>query len=755
MQSSTYVSRRPGPFAALIQTTALGGYRLSPLAPVRVRDQYWDTADGELLRSGLSLRVREQDGARTAALRPVQPDPTAAHVPDAALGPEDGAPALFLPPGPLADALAARLGADTLRPLLALRQYRTPRVAYDGARPALLVSLDVVVYEVPGAQVVSNEVEVEITAQGEEADVATIDPALRTFSLDPEPRTKLERGLMRLTRDLAEPVLLLPDERAEAERLAERGDPAVQRRARVLLLDARGYRADTVAAQTGLSAARVRFWKEQFGARRMAIFGPDTLTDVSADGSGASSDVVGDRAPEPLRPVAAAFEGARAEAPPAEAPPAEAPPAEAPPAEAPPAEAPPAEAPAAEPSASEAPEVSAAPHYRVSELIEPPAAGDGALEENLDDDDLDGLLEQFSPADTETPILDTDDDDDDAPAPLDGTEPERPATAARDASEPGEARQPEPTVSAPEASAGAQNDAAATETAHGSPPTARRAPPAGLRAPALAAETPLVDAAFATLVYHVARFEDAADRLRDADRPDDARRVLICAHRVRLAVEAFAPFVPAMAAGRLVAALRPLVGALDAALDRDAAGQDATDARADARRLLGGGRHRAWGPRAHRLLERLGAQHAGGLLIGDDFPAPPDDLVGLPGDVPAAARLRHAGASMLWARYEALRAFEDDVDMPETAEGVYHLTLAVSALHFVLGIVATATTGDARLLAGRLDAAEARLGARRQALRTAELTGTPAEASPVVGEVWADLTSPDLRQCLADVAAGI
>ncbi len=110
---------------------------------------------------------------------------------------------------------------------------------------------------------------------------------------------------------------------------------------------------------------------------------------------------------------------------------------------------------------------------------------------------------------------------------------------------------------------------------------------------------------------------------------------------------------------------------------------------------------------------------------------------------------------MLWARYEALRAFEDDVDAPETAEGVYHLTLAVSALHFVLGIVEKATTGDARALAARLDAAEGRLGARRQTLRTAELSGLPAEASDAIAEVWADLTSPDLRALLASVAAGI
>ena len=245
--------------------------------------------------------------------------------------------------------------------------------------------------------------------------------------------------------------------------------------------------------------------------------------------------------------------------------------------------------------------------------------------------------------------------------------------------------------------------------------------------------------------------------------------MLLAAHRVRLAAEAFRPYVPAMAAGRLVAALRPLVAALDDVLDHDRAaaapGADAArhaDARdralARARDLLRGGRHRAWGPRARRLLDRLGAQHDAGLLIGDDFPAPPDDLVGEPGDIPAPSRLRHAAASMLWARYEAVRAFEDDVargSAAPSAETATHLALAVSGLHFVLGLVAVAPSAPVRALAARLDAAEARLAAYRTARRTADLVGTAMAASADVADVWDDLVSDDFRHALAGVAARI
>jgi hypothetical protein len=277
MASTTYVARRPGPFAALIQVSQLGGFRLEPMAPLRTTDQYWDTEDGELLRSGLALRVREQGGRRTASVRAIRQTDSGPEADASAtdLPPDDGSGALALPAGLLADTIEALTGADPLHLLLTLRQYRTPRIVFDGDRAVALASFDVVAYDAQGRQIVSNEVEVDLAERGTAQDLARLDTLLRLHDLEPEPLSKLERGVVRLPRTPSQPLLLLPSERDHLEAVAAGDDALRSRRARVILLDARGFRADTVAAQTGLSTGRVRHWKQRFLDERMGLFAAD------------------------------------------------------------------------------------------------------------------------------------------------------------------------------------------------------------------------------------------------------------------------------------------------------------------------------------------------------------------------------------------------------------------------------------------------------------------------------------------------
>ncbi|MEO0559505.1 MAG: CYTH domain-containing protein [Bacteroidota bacterium] len=720
MPPTTYVARQPGPFSALLQARDLGGFRLQALPPRRVNDRYEDTDDGALLAQGLTLRLREQEGEWTATLRPIRRG-VAGPVSEASYGvawtPPEGQ--LPLPPGELAEAVRRIVGTDPVAPLIRLRQYRTPRLAYDGTRLVALLSFDVVVYEVPGAHVVSNELEVERAQSGTEADLRRLAPVLLRHGMEPVGLTKLERGIMRVHRSLDEPVLLLPEERAALETYIASSEPMMQRRARVVQLDARGYRALTIAGQVGLSTSRVRHWQQAFREHRMGIFRPAEEPDglvapvvpsyrVSeivdrGDGSApAESRPTESRPPEPssvdaddspARPTSVG-DGS------------------------------PSQVPFAEGPTVAIPVSPMEPSRQLEETDE--LATRSAPDEALDveqAEDMAELLEMFQPAETETPLLaeeDSEEADDGSPEALEQT------------SEPGEQR----------ASPAHSQD----------PPSHRRS--------FLAPDTPILSAAHDTLVHYIGGFNRAAQQFQAAPIPRSAQRLLLAAHRVRLAIEAFQSYVPEAAAARLIAALRPLAAALDHAVElervRQAGSGDAATALDEAldvaTRHLTPERHRIWMERAARLTGRLAEQLRSGLLIGDDFPLVSDDWVGQPGDRPMPSRLRHILASVVWERYESVRAFQDEVGEGLTPLTAHHLAVAVSGLHFALGLVSKASDPTAvREAASQLDEAERVVAAFRTATHRHSKDMPEAD----VQQAWASLEDVAFRQLLGTITASI
>ena len=737
MHSPTYVARTPTAFSALLQTSEIGGLPLQPFAPIAVRDEFFDTPTGDLLQEGLVLRVREQGGTRTAALRRLRPDPDGRPLP-ADVRFEAGHENRLVPPGPLAEAVRERVGSAPLGRVLALRQNRTARVAMDDERAVALFSFDVVVYDLPEPYV-SNEVEVEPLGDATEAHGQRIHDDLVARGLAPEAASKFERGLVRLPRSLREAVLLTPSERDALEAAARLASPLIQRRARVVLLDARGLRPDTIAAQTGLGMARVKHWRLRFREERLGI-----LNDDVAEATPASASSV---------PAASGRPGA-SDWPPAPRP-----------------EASPVPEAAARREAVFEP-VSRADTHTVApaEAPAPAPSGDGASppEQDLPQRDISDLLDLFSPGDTGTPLLDESGDDallpeaedDDASAP----EPPAPPTATA----------PPPRVAFPVVLGPVPIPPVRARREIQADDRPTKAPTSPPRRPVLTGETPLLEAAQATLAYHVAAFETAVERFTVGGEMAEARRLLIAVHRVRLGAETFRRLLPEEAVARLLAVLRPLAADLDAALDAQrAADQAVPEARglldvrrqaavAAAQARLGTDRHRTWGARARRLLDRLAAQHADGLLLGDDVPPPPDDFVGEPGDVPAPSRLRHIIASLLWMRYEAVRAFEADLRRagPVSSDLAYHFAIAVSALHFALGM-AQASGGPVREVAEVLERAEKDAIRLRNEQRTAELLaevrgGAPPEAAaaPLL-DIWRPLASPAFRARLAAISARV
>ncbi|GAB5534195.1 MAG: hypothetical protein Rubg2KO_04440 [Rubricoccaceae bacterium] len=727
MSPTTYVARQPGPFSALLQARELGGFSLQALPPRRVNDRYEDTDDGALLAQGLTLRLREQEGEWTATLRPIRrgvSGPAAEAAYGVAWTPPDGP--LPLPPGELAEAVRRIVGTDPVAPLIRLRQYRTPRLAYDGTRLVALLSFDVVVYEVPGAHVVSNELEVELAQSGTEADLRHLVPVLQRNGLEPVRLTKLERGILRVHRSLDEPVLLLPEERAALDTYMASSEPMLQRRARVVQLDARGYRALTIAGQVGLSTSRVRHWQQQFREHRMGIFKPaDDLGGTASpvvpayrvseivdrgDGSPPGDAMPSGRAPAGVpesparRPPTSVGDGSPSQGPFAEGPTVAIPvsPVEA--------SRQPDEAPS-EPTADKGQH----PDFELAEGGEDEAA--------REPEDMAELLEMFQPSETETPLLAEEDLDDN----LDDEE-----TDGGDLE--------------------AVADPVTSSTTTPPAPTHRRT--------FLAPDTPILSAAHDTLTHYIGAYDRAVERFESNPDARSAQRLLLAGHRVRLAIEAFDAYVPEAAAARLVSALRPLAAALDhvVELERVLQAGDGGAARARdealnaARRHLTPERHRIWMERAGRLTGRLAEQLRSGLLIGDDFPLVTDDWVGRPGDRPMPSRLRHILASVVWERYESVRAFQDEVDDGLTPLTAHHLAVAVSGLHFALGLASKASDPSAvREAASQLDDAERVVAAFRTATRSQ--SGDITEAD--VQQAWSSLEEVAFRQLLGSITAAI
>ena len=807
MRSTTFVARRPGPFSAFVQTAEIGGLHLEPLPPVRVTDWYYDTDTGDLLRRALALRVREQGSRRTVGLRALEtpgPLPGDLDLPSDFDDPSDAR--LVLPSGALADAVEAITGPAPLGPLLSLRQYRTPRVARDGDQAVGMLSFDVVVCEAPGARMVSNEVEVEVHRAAALARLAAV---LEAQGLEPAERSTFVRSVLRLTRTLGQPVLLLPDEVRELERASASGDLRQRRRASVILLDARGVGPETIAAQTGMSVPRVLHWQRRF-------------REVRLDALDRESSAIGRRSV--LRPTTAHLldtptprpaldMASSASAPPSSERPLTAFPRRRVVRRASQPEAPPATSgdgmPAADPTGVTdmvelldlfAPSYPDTPH--LGDMSAPDPVADDLADDDLADDDLAGddepggdLLVARPPAERARAVVER----------VSATDEETPGPGRSGARFPSPRLNPYPVVLGPVRTAreGASLDPPQTRTAERSSapsqdavatspvrdpfaevdlralrrdgPAPSSAGTAGARpgrlaalatapsasngeAPSLALypSTPLLEAARLSLADHLDEFDVHADGFLRSRAPSAARRLLIAIHRLRLAAETFGPALPSQTGRQIAAGLRPLAERLAAALDAAGAAALAPERRGlahDAVARLNAAavhldslRQSDWRPRAHRLLAHLESQHQAGLPTSDFAQPAPDDLVGQPGDAPAPTRLHHVLGSAVWKRFEALRAFEDDLAQP-TTDLAAHLAVALSSLRFVVRLADPAATD----IAAALDAAE------REVTRTRHHAAEtlPGSDLSVVPQVWAEIVARPFRERLAAVVAGI
>ncbi len=263
-----------------LRVRQLAGFTLAPTGAVNVTDQYVDTADARLLSAGYACRLRTAGTDVLVSLKGLGGAQGAIHHRDEQ---EVRLPGPILdvhawPPSPARD-LALRLAGDApLQPLFDLEQHRVRADVVEplpgGARQVAELSLDAVRAAVGRRPALYYELEVELTGEGTEADLARIAAELaETYHLTPEPRSKFERGLAVLgSRGTAVEGRLSPAEHDALQGWTGQADPELARRAAVVLAWAEGLPTRDIVARSGLSAGRVRFWVRAFRERRMAIF---------------------------------------------------------------------------------------------------------------------------------------------------------------------------------------------------------------------------------------------------------------------------------------------------------------------------------------------------------------------------------------------------------------------------------------------------------------------------------------------------
>ena len=816
---SKYIAPSSDAFAALMQAPELAGFLLEPLPPAHLLDVYLDTGAADLLRLGYAFRIREQGAEVLATLKSLGGAAGALHRRlelEAALGgPLEDGRLPHIPGGPLREALDELVGDAPLRELTRIQQYRTPRVAFEGARLVGVLSLDVVAHLAERGPHVTNEVEVELAEGGREEDLYRLDPVLRARGLEPAARSKFERAVLRLRNGPGAPVLLLPDERAALDRLADDGTPLHRRRARVVLLAARALRTETIANKVGLSPSRVRHWVETFRERRMDIFepGPERGTpllsrravpgyrvselvtagtptpplfrhehfdegDVAGDEATAAPvfwDGIHDTDPRPVRTRDESVEFDRV---PVDSPVTEAA------GDGAPARRPLRRTPEVRDRPRDAPDVKAvladdAPmgwgvgardgDLDPDTLAIPPAPDVGgvppvSLDHLVPEDvaSLDELLDLFDGAPVATPRLGRDLETvgisliEEEPDPL----PLLAFTGASEATEDAAPQRPE--------------TAAAVRTTR-----------TGARArPSFEADEPVLVAADRVLTHARDFLFGAAARLAAERDAAAVRRALVASHRVRIGFELFEDYLPVRPVRRLHRGLRPTARALDGLSDLDvlcerlaeaqgAAGEASSVALGTAFEAvhrqreealeavlarLDGGAHTLWLTRYDRLLDHLAAQIEAGLDLGR--PEGFDDYVDVAEERPARARVRHMLGSALWSRYEALRAYDPVVASadPESERLLYPLGVACAALQYLIGLASGCSGEAARPASDALAAVERPLVALHQLRASADALRPHAEAPPVGDlrrrlDAHADEARAELASRWADVAA--
>jgi CHAD domain-containing protein len=257
----------------LASAERLAGLDLGPGTVKQVHDTYLDTTSRHLLTAGYACRRREQDDGLLYTLKQLTGLQGPVHRREELeiLLTSDQLPAQW-PECPARDRLLEIIGQELLLPLFELSQRRIVRLVQRDNAVVAELSLDQVELIAAVERQRFLELEVELLGEGSEQDLAPIVVCLQDeWHLQPEPRSKFERGLRLLGKQSDPGKLLSLEERSMLKQIAARDDKYSRRAIALLALD-EGDRQREAGKRAHLSARRVRYWLAQFRGQGLDVF---------------------------------------------------------------------------------------------------------------------------------------------------------------------------------------------------------------------------------------------------------------------------------------------------------------------------------------------------------------------------------------------------------------------------------------------------------------------------------------------------
>ncbi len=256
----------------------------------QVHDTYLDTTSRHLLSAGYACRRREQaDGLLFTLKQLVGLQGPVHRREELEILLASDQPPTEWPDCPARERLLEIIGQEPLLPLFDLSQRRIVRPVQRGSVLVAELSLDQVELTSGGEGQRFLELEVELLGEGTEDDLAPIVACLRDeWHLQPEPRSKFERGLRLLGEQPDLGKLLALEERSMLQQIATRDDKYSRRAIALLYLD-EGDTQRQAGKRARLSARRVRYWLARFREQGLGIF-PTVVREAAAGGAPAMSE---------------------------------------------------------------------------------------------------------------------------------------------------------------------------------------------------------------------------------------------------------------------------------------------------------------------------------------------------------------------------------------------------------------------------------------------------------------------------------